>query len=326
MTIRVFSVAEHYGARRTGLSTRSGERIGRHDHIARRARFDLLRYLGVLNTLDAVTAFFHHAAHSDGDVGILDHLEQVPFVIFAVVERPLVKAVVNVEAALVVIEKVESPDLVRTVIRAITSANAPVINHDVEAFLVVNGGVDRTNVLTWRGFTMLAKHWLRYDLRVINPFLELLIVFNFESSEAFMLLRRGGIVAVDAQPVHFASAKNLRATDNRNIVFALAGHHTRGAADARIQINGHAPLMDALLFELIERVWIKRQRLDRTFLFLAGHLFCEIFVDEVLVVIRLANDGTPFQRPMVLGANQFMALAGWMNGCAHGKAFGQICT
>ena len=49
-------------------------------HVAGGARFDLLRDLRAFDALHAEGAFFHDAAHTHGDVRILDHLEQFPFV------------------------------------------------------------------------------------------------------------------------------------------------------------------------------------------------------------------------------------------------------
>ena len=46
---------------------------------------------------------------------------------------------------------------------------------------------------------------------------------------------------------HLATALDQVLADNRNVVLALARHHTRAASDARTQVNGHAPLVQTLL-------------------------------------------------------------------------------
>jgi len=36
---------------------------------------------------------------------------------------------------------------------------------------------------------MLAEHWLRHDLRIVNPLLELLLLFDVEGRETLALIR-----------------------------------------------------------------------------------------------------------------------------------------
>src|SRR6266436_8211455 len=121
--VRIVKISEYDRTRRTRLRTSRRERSFRHYHIPRCSRFHLLRNLRLFNALDAECAFLHDAAHPNRDVWILDHLEQIPLVILALVERPHVKAVADAKAALVVIEIIELPDLIRTVVRTVTSAN-----------------------------------------------------------------------------------------------------------------------------------------------------------------------------------------------------------
>src|ERR1041385_229422 len=123
--------------------------------------------------------------------------------------------------------------------------------------------------------------------------------------------------------MHFASAHHLLTANNRNVIFALASHHTRCTTYTRTQVNRHPPLMDPLLFQLIKRIRIERQCLDGTFLLFAGHLFGEVFVlrVDVMVVIRFTDNRPAFKRPMVLGANEFMGFTRCMERCASGKSF-----
>src|SRR5712671_3314332 len=103
---------------------------------------------------------------------------------------------------------------------------------------------------------MLTKHRLRQDLWIINPGLKLLFAFRFECLEKLLLFRAGRIIAVDAQPMHFAATFDLILPDNRYVVFALTSQHARRASDAEVQIDRHSPLMNALFLEFIERIWI----------------------------------------------------------------------
>src|SRR6202023_2142048 len=97
-------------------------------------------------------AFFHNAAHADGNVRVLDHLKQVPFVVRTMAQGPPVE--VLAKAALIIIEIIKATDLVRAVIGAITGADATVIDHEVETFLIVHRGIDGTNIFTGSGLAM----------------------------------------------------------------------------------------------------------------------------------------------------------------------------
>src|SRR5207245_7118576 len=49
------------------------------------------------------------------------------------------------------------------------------------------------------------------------------------------------VISVHAQPVHMPAFVDLLLADYRNIIFRLAGDDAVVAADARIQVNRHAP-------------------------------------------------------------------------------------
>src|SRR5262249_38389399 len=142
----------------------------------------------------------------------------------------------------------EAPDFVGTVVRAVPRADAPVIRHYVQTFLIVGGGIDRTDVFARSRLAMLAKHRLRDYLRIINPILELLFRFRIKSFEETLPCFRGGfcdtpgVVTVDPEPVHLATAVDLHLADDRDIVLALARDHASGTTDAAVQIDGHTPL------------------------------------------------------------------------------------
>ena len=55
-------------------------------------------------------------------------------------------------------------------------------------------------------------------------------------------------IIVNAYPVHLPPAPHLPLPHHRNIVLALAGHHAGVAADARVQIDHHAPGVGRGLF------------------------------------------------------------------------------
>src|SRR5262249_28679932 len=135
------------------------------------------------------------------------------------------------------------------VVRAIARTDAAVVNHQVQTFLVMHGRIDRTNVFARRGFAVLTKHWLRDDLRIINPFLELLLIVRLESlviegnSVPLPLRDVASVITVDTQPVHFTAAANQILAHNRDVILTLARHDARRATDARRQINRHTPLM-----------------------------------------------------------------------------------
>ena len=60
-------------------------------------------------------------------------------------------------------------------------------------------------------------------------------------------------VAVDADPVHLAAARHLVLAHDRDVVLGLAGDHAGVAADAGVQVDGHAPLVAGVLPLLPER-------------------------------------------------------------------------
>src|SRR5206468_7966847 len=106
---------------------------------------------------------------------------------------------------------------------------------------------DRTNIFARRGFAMLAKHRLRYHLRLIDPGLELLLRVQVESLEKVFFAGAAGVITIDSQPMHLASAIHLILADDRDIVFALASHHASRATDTEVQIDRHPPLVPASL-------------------------------------------------------------------------------
>ncbi len=105
MAVRIAEVAKDDGL--GGTSLLAG---GPDFAVANRAVLLLRGYAGGADALDAVGAFFHDAAPADGDVRIA-HRFQAGGVIIGV------------------LEKIESPHLVGAVVRAITRADAAVVDH-----------------------------------------------------------------------------------------------------------------------------------------------------------------------------------------------------
>ena len=117
-------------------------------------------------------------------------------------------------------EEIEAPHLVRAVVRTEPRADAAVVDHQVEAGMIVHRGVYRTHDLARRLLAMHARHRLEREARV---------------------LRRPDVITVDAQPVHDPVVQHLFLADRRYVVFRLAGDHAGLAADAGIEVDRHAP-------------------------------------------------------------------------------------
>ena len=173
----------------------------------------------------------------------------------------------------------------------------------------MNGGVDGADAFARRGLAVLAHHRLVHDLRVINPCLLVLIpvgLQNFVLLRAdFFRRRRAGEITVNAQPEHLTAATHLILADDRHVVLALTRDDTGVAAGAGVQVNGHAPLVQTLRFDRVERIRVERlvasgrrrkiERLNRLWI---AHLLRR----------DLANDRAAFQRPMILRAGETVLL------------------
>src|SRR2546423_1516378 len=82
---------------------------------------------------------------------------------------------------------------------------------------------------------ILAHHRVGDHLRIINPGLVLLFPIRIERLEEILFPRAGSIIAIDAQPVHFASALDLLLADDRDVILTLASQHARRTPDAQVQ-------------------------------------------------------------------------------------------
>jgi len=92
---------------------------------------------------------------------------------------------------------------------AIPRSDAAIINHQIQALLIVDRGIDGTNIFARGRFAVLAHHRLSNHLRIINQDWNCSFPIGIERLEEILFLRAGGVIAIDAQPVHFAPALDL---------------------------------------------------------------------------------------------------------------------
>src|ERR1019366_3096627 len=186
--------------------------------VAHRAVLLLGVDLGRVDALHAVGAFFHHAAAAHRNVRIALQFQAWRF---EIAEQ----------------EEIEAPHLVGAVVGAVTRAHAAVVDHVVEAFGAVRGGLHGADQLAGR---VLAVH--AGDRLVVNGGIVLFAL----------------IIGIDAQPVHGASAAHLVLTHHGDIIFRLAGDHTRAASGAGVEVDGHAPRVSFILPFGIQRELFRR--------------------------------------------------------------------
>src|SRR5882762_1125120 len=137
----IIDVAENDGFRGAGLLA-GGDNFTVTDSAILFFGFD---FHGV-DSLHAVGTLFHNAAAAHSDVGIA-HAEQAG------------RFPVRVET------EVESPHLIRTVVRAVARAYAAVVDHFVQAFRAVNCRGHRADDFARRVFTVHADHGLMVGAR-----------------------------------------------------------------------------------------------------------------------------------------------------------------
>src|SRR5262249_35169600 len=121
-----------------------------------------------------------------------------------------------------VLEEIEAADFVRAVVRTVPSADAPVVNHLIDPLLAVDGRTNGADQFARRVLAVHARNRLVGEGRIVEIAAE---------------------IAIYPDPVHLAAASDFFFANDRNVVFRLARDSARAAADARIQIDGHAPEM-----------------------------------------------------------------------------------
>src|SRR5262249_49505942 len=149
---------------------------------------DILRQLNALHTQ---AALLHHAAGAHRHIGIEHHAAQRA--LHVVVEIRILGVVVPIEA----------PHLVRTVIGAVASADAAVVDLLIDALGAGGGGVHRTDRLARCVPAVLTHHGL---------------------IKTGGIVRGPAVVVVDANPVHDANTPYLILAHHRYIVLRLAGN------------------------------------------------------------------------------------------------------
>src|ERR1019366_625572 len=154
-----------------------------------------------VDPLDAVGAFFHHASLPHGDVGIL-----------LKVDRGVLLGSV--------VQEIEATHLVRAVVRAVARADAPVVDHLVQAFTAVDRRTHRAHKLAGRVLAVHTRYRLAEHARVCGITVKVLI---------------------DSYPVHLSPPGDLILPDRRYVVFGLARRDAGVAAEARAKVDRHAP-------------------------------------------------------------------------------------
>ena len=110
--------------------------------------------------------------------------------------------------AFVIIEEIEATNFVRTIIGAITSTDTTIVSHRVEALVVVNRGVRRTNRFARCGFAVLTCHTHESHLWVFRNRRTCFITTVKE-------------VTIEANPMHATTLQHLVASHDWNIIFRL---------------------------------------------------------------------------------------------------------
>ena len=213
--------------------------------------------------------------------------------------------------ALVEIEPIEATNLIGAVVGAVPRADAAVVGHCVNTLFVVNGRVHRADAFAGGCFAMLAEHRLDRHLRILRGQLRVHIG-----------IRIVAVIAIDAHPVHLAATGHLVLADDGDVVFALTSHHAGRAADARLQIDDHSPLMNLrgrlriLIVGVLVNILGTLLGVAPVGLFLEGnvaremrleiHVLGELGARLVLLEMRLANNRATFHEAVFLGHRQAM--------------------
>src|SRR5439155_25424956 len=140
----VANVAELDGRGGTGLLA-GGPDVAVMNLVPRKLRVDLR----AIDPLHAVRALLHHAPRTNRDVGVHRELH-------------------NVGRVLGEVEEIKAAHLVGTVVRAVASPDAPVVDHDVETFGVMHGRGHGADLLAGGILALHAWNRLEHDLGVLG--------------------------------------------------------------------------------------------------------------------------------------------------------------
>src|SRR6185312_13317638 len=186
-----------------GLSGADGL-AGRDDLAIGDAPAQLLGFdPATLNALHAIRAFFHHTPLAHRDIGVLEGFEGF---------RGFIR----------ILEEIEAPHFIWAVVRAEARADTTVVDLQVQALGVVCRGLHRAYQLAGSSLTVYAGHWLEVGIETPTVL---------------------AVVAVDADPVHLPPTVDFLLADHWNVILRLAGDGAGVAADARIEVDDHSPLV-----------------------------------------------------------------------------------
>ena len=195
LAVGVLEVAELDRAGRAGLLA------GRLElPVPHQASLGLRLVLRTVHPLHAEGALLHHALPPNRDVGVQLQVQGV---------------------GELVLEPVESADLVGAVVRAVPRAHASVVDLGVQPFGRVVRRVYGTDGLAGSIAAVLAHHRLLHGL------------------EAAVL--RVHEVPIDLDPRHLAALCADLLADRRHVVLRVAGGHAGRATGAGVQVDGHPP-------------------------------------------------------------------------------------
>src|SRR5207248_4974463 len=185
----------------------------------------------------------------------------------------------------VVFEKIETPDFVRAVVRAITRAHAPIVDLQIQSLVVVRRRGDRADQLARRILAVHTRHRLMRD------------------PGTFLLAR---VKRANSDPMHLAVKTNLLFAYHRNIVFGLAGDGAGMAADTDIEIDDHAPFVAFVwIFRWVIQRVAQRGKLLR--------LVRVMWIGEKFGERAVMQNAAAFNVVMMLRANQPVPVAGLLN-------------
>lgn len=120
-----------------------------------------------VDPLNAVGAFFHDPSTPDGDVWVVQHFEKLHSALLRFLDRsrngagvPRLGVVRELSLVIAPVQVVKPSYLVRTVVRAVSSSDAAVVNHLVQTFVAMDGCGNRTDWLARCFFAMDASNRL----------------------------------------------------------------------------------------------------------------------------------------------------------------------
>ena len=194
----IIDVAENYGFGRAGLLAGSLDFIRADGTVF---------FFGIdadgVDALNAIGALFHDPTPAHGDLGVIHRCEARLVVLGVLVE-------------------IKAADFVRAIVGAEACTDTAIVNLQVEPFVIVDGGRDRTDQFAGGVFAVHARHGLMVELGIV---------------------RAAFVVGVHTNPKHVAPAIDLVFAHNWYVVLDFAGDETGVAADTSSKINRHAPFV-----------------------------------------------------------------------------------